>query len=88
MQNQSVGRLALRVEGTNWCAYYANPSTMEGAVFLGSIKLGLVQRPDRKQAFMDLMTAVLGDELEELLGERPEWTKPRPAPEAERSGTA
>jgi hypothetical protein len=28
---QKIGRLALRVEGTMWCAYYAMPDTMDGA---------------------------------------------------------
>ncbi len=37
------GRLALRVEGTLWVAYWAELQTMEGAVFLGSIRLAFVQ---------------------------------------------
>lgn len=32
-----IGRLAMRHEGSNWSAYYAEPGTMEGAIFLGSV---------------------------------------------------
>jgi hypothetical protein len=57
-----IGRLALRVEGENWNAYYALNETMEGAVPLGSIKLGAVTRnPAHKKAFMDLMRGVVSD---------------------------
>lgn len=85
---QQMGRIALRVEGENWNAYYALPNTMEGALYLASIRMALVQRDDRKQAFMNLMRAVVGDIIEGTAGERPEWLSPRPAPEKDRSGNA
>lgn len=81
-----VGRLSLREEGDTWNAYYAQVGTMEGAVFLGSIKLAFVQTPDRKQAFMDLMRDAVGDLIEEATGIRPVWGGPDRAPEHERSG--
>lgn len=64
-----IGRLALRVEGENWNAYYALNETMEDALPLGSIKMGAVMRnPAHKQAFMDLMREVVSDILEDATG--------------------
>ena len=84
-----VGRLALRVEGDNWNAYYAKPNTMEGAVFLGSIGMPfIVANPERKQAFMDMMRDIVADHIQEATGIRPTWGDPKTAPEHERSGTA
>jgi hypothetical protein len=85
---QQIGRLALRVEGDNWNAYYALPDTMEGAIPLGSIRMGAVTHdPARKQAFMDLMQGIVTDFLQERFGERPTWMV-EAAPEYERSGSA
>jgi hypothetical protein len=84
-----VGRLALREEGADWVAYYAQPDTMKGALRLGSIRLRLVQREERKQAFMDLMRAAFADLMEETIGTRPSFPEPpKPAPEHERAGRA
>lgn len=83
-----IGRLAMREEGENWNAYYAMPGTMEGAIFLGSIKLAFVQQPDRKNAFMALMREAVGDLIEEQVGVRPIWGGEKPAPESERGGSA
>ena len=47
-EKQQVGRLAMRVEGDFWRAYYAMPGTMEGALLLGSIAMGAVQREGPK----------------------------------------
>ena len=86
---KQIGRLALRVEGENWNAYYALKETMDGAVFLGSIRMGAVTtKPERKQEFMDLMRHVVEDILEDKLGAWPTWTEPQRAPESERSGSA
>lgn len=82
-----VGRLALRVEGDNWNAYYALPDTMQDPIFLGSIRMGAVTRdPARKQAFMDLMRDVVSDLIEDATGIRPTWGGPQTAPEHERAG--
>lgn len=89
MDKHQIGRLALREEGSTWCAYYALADTMEGAVFLGSIRMGaVVNNPDRKQAFMDLMRDLVADILEEKTGARPTWGGAKSAPEHERSGNA
>ena len=85
-ETSQIGRLALRVEGTWWVAYYALPLTMEGAVELGRIQMALVRHnPDRKQAFMDLMKSYLAELLEAQVGQVPDVLT-QPAPEHERSG--
>ena len=84
------GRLALRVEGDSWVAYYALEMTsMKGAVELGRIAMAAVVVPARKQAFMDLMREVVADMIEDITGDRPIWPdEPQPAPEHERAGEA
>jgi hypothetical protein len=81
-----IGRLAIRVEGDNWNAYYTMPGTMEGAIYLGSIKMQFVQDEGRKKIFMDLMREAVGDLIEDETGVRPIWGGPKTAPESERSG--
>ncbi len=87
---QQVGRLAMRVEGRCWNAYYALTDTMDGAVYLGSIAMAAVlDNPDRKRVFMDMMKDVVSDIIEEKMGARLEWpNEPERAPEHERSGAA
>ena len=84
-----AGRLALRVEGNNWNAYFARPGTMEDAVLLASISMRLVQNEERKDAFLELMKECVADMLEEATGQRPSYPKGiQDAPESERSGNA
>lgn len=42
MSEQQIGRLALRREGKWWAAYYAMPDTMNGALPLGRIRMGIL----------------------------------------------
>lgn len=85
--HRQIGRLALREEGESWVAYYALPNTMDGAVFLGSIRMGAVTTsPARKAAFMDLMRELVADIIEQETGIRPVWGGAHRAPEHERSG--
>jgi hypothetical protein len=79
-----AGRLALRVEGHLWCAYYAQPNTMDGAIFLGSIQVRFVLDKEHKDMFMWLMREAVADILEQNFGQRPDWREPRRAPEHER----
>lgn len=90
MKKAPAGRLAFRVEGDKWTCYYAQENTMEGAVWMGTIAMGIVRDPERKQMFMDLMRHALSDFLEEKFGTAPIWPEPQghPAPESERSGSA
>jgi hypothetical protein len=83
--HDEIGRLALRVEGDFWNAYYALSDTMEDAVFLGSVAMAAVQDPERKAAFMALMREFVADILEAQTGERP-FFGVRPAPHHERGG--
>lgn len=86
-KQEQVGRLAFRVEGDTWVAYFAMPGTMDGALVLGSIKMALVEDADRRRAFMEIMKGAVGDFLEGKFGEVSSWDE-RPAPEHERSGSA
>jgi len=86
---QAPLRLAMRVEGRNWCAYAAKADTMLGALFLGSIAMSFVEHPHqraRKDAFLKMMTESLAEMLGVTLGARDiEWNDPVRAPEHERS---
>lgn len=86
-QYKKMGRLAFREEGENWVAYYALPNTLEGAIFLGSVKMAFVTRDaKRKQAFMRFMREAVGDIIEDATGHRPVWPEgAKPAPEHERT---
>jgi hypothetical protein len=86
MSKKDIGRLAMRVEGDLWVAYYALTGTMEGALFLGSVQLRFMQDDGRKIIFMDLMRDAVADLIEERVGKRPDWRQPEQAPEHERSG--
>jgi hypothetical protein len=85
---RKIGRLAMREEGTLWCAYYAMPDTMDKAIFLGSIRVMLVKgHPERGTAFMDMMRDAVAELLKEQLGVMPEWPDGvQLAPEHERGG--
>lgn len=85
---KQVGRLAFRVEGDMWNAYYALPTTMDGALFLGSIRMVFVHDADRKAAFMDMMRQAVSEILKGETGFSPIWPGPVVAPEHERGGKA
>ena len=83
---KGVGRLAMRVEGQFWAAYYAMPDTMKDAIPLGTIHMRFVQNEKRREMFMWLMQEAVSDIIEEVSGSRPVWPDdPIPAPEHERS---
>jgi hypothetical protein len=89
MKEKKIGRLALRVEGTFWNAYYAMPNTMDGAILLGSIAMRFVEDKTRKAIFMGLMKEAVADLIEEVTGERPIFPDGEiPAPAHERGGNA
>ena len=83
-----VGRLAFRVEGDWWAAYYAKPDSMEGAFELGRIAMRLVQDRARKEAFMTIMRDSISDFMQDIWGQRPDGFITSDAPEHERSGRA
>ena len=82
---KEVGRLAMRVEGDNWNAYYALPGTMKGAILLGSIRMKFVQEKARRDIFLAFMRECVADILEENFGSRPRWGGEHTAPEHERT---
>jgi len=86
-EKPAVGRLALRVEGDWWVAYYAMPKTMDKAIELGRIKMGIVEsNPERKELFMDLMRSAIAELLEQQGVKVENWNEPTTGPEHERSG--
>jgi hypothetical protein len=88
-QLRKIGRLAFRVEGDTWRAYYALTETMDGAIPLGSVAMRFVQTPARRDQFIAFMREAVADLIEESTGTRPQWPDPpQRAPEHERSGSA
>lgn len=84
-----VGRLAFRVEGELWNAYWApSQSSMDGAVHLGSLRMSVARIPDIKQEFFELMRHAFSAAAKDLIGSEPIWDDPKPAPDHERSGSA
>jgi hypothetical protein len=83
-----AGRIALRIEGDQWVAYYAREGTMDGALRLASIYMDAVRNQRRKEAFMALMRDYVSDLIENAVGERPDWNDPERAPEHEKAGRA
>lgn len=82
----SIGRIAMRVEGRWWVAYYAMPDTMDGAIELGRVQMAIVKDPVRKQTFIGLFKSAFEDIFKDKL-EVERWTE-HPAPESEKSGSA
>lgn len=88
MSKQQVGRLAFRVEGDWWVAYYAKPDTMDDAIEMGRIAMGIVQDRERKDMFMSLMKHALEGFFADRGTPVESWNEPQSAPESERSGSA
>lgn len=87
MADPGIGRLAMRVEGDSWNAYWAEPGTMENAILLGSIALSAVKtNMERRHDFMALMLKVASDLFRDMTGEIPSFGEPVTAPKHERSG--
>jgi hypothetical protein len=82
---QEAGRLAMRVEGNWWCAYWARPDTMKDAVPLGTIAMDIVKNKAHKEAFMSIMRSYLSELIEKKTGVKPAAFHTKPAPKSERS---
>jgi len=89
-KQHQVGRLAFRVEGNLWVAYYALPNTMNDAIFLGSIQMAIVQDFSTKHIFMSLMRDAVSAIIKAQSGHDSDWPEPdgRPAPQHEKAGRA
>lgn len=86
-------RLAMRVEGDFWVAYCAMTGTMDGAIEMGRIAMGLVGQDNspsrrRKDNFMAMMQESMSEIIYKMHGEFPTWNDPTRAPEHEKSGRA
>jgi hypothetical protein len=80
------GRLAFRVEGEFWNCYYAASNSMEGAIFMGSILMILVQDNEaNKRRFMGLMKSCLEYMMKTIGVDLEGWSRLREAPEHERT---
>jgi hypothetical protein len=87
MRRQGVGRIAFRVEGEWWNAYWTpRQDSMNEAVHLGSVRMALAVAPDVKASFMDAMKQAFTVATKEALGVAPEFGGAVRAPERERSG--
>lgn len=81
-ERPQVGRIAFRVEGDWWVAYYALPDSMDKALRLATIQMSMVtDSPTRRQTFMDLVR----DYVKEIVPAF-EIADSKTAPEHERSG--
>lgn len=77
-----VGRIAFRVEGDWWVAYYALPDSMERALELARIQMAIVaNHPQRKNTFMKLIQSYVKEVVPAF-----EIANRQSAPEHERSG--
>jgi hypothetical protein len=67
----------MRAQGENLNAYHAMSNTMEGAVWLGSIRVAAaVDNPERQQAFVDTMRDIVSDILKVGGDVRLAWPNP------------
>lgn len=81
----AIGRLAFRVEGPEWVAYWASrQDSMDGAIRLGMIAMSVAANPQVKDAFMSVMKLAFTVAVREAIGQTPQWSEPQPAPEEKR----
>lgn len=82
-------RLALRVEGSRYVAYYADGDSMDGAIEIASMHSGVIDNDLVRERFMEFAREVFDAIMLSAFGVRPEWNgDPTPAPEHERAGRA
>jgi hypothetical protein len=79
-------RLAIRVEGGTVNAYLAKQGTMDGAMLIGSIARGIVEKDRRLwENWKAVMTDAISSVIKGIFDQEPEMIE-RPAPEHERAG--
>lgn len=87
--DQPKFRLAIRHEGAFVNAYYAQMSTMDGAVLIGSIRHNVCQADEATfTMFKALMTDAMRTAVEKSLGLKVVTTHEQDAPEHEKAGHA
>jgi hypothetical protein len=88
-RRHDVGRIAFRVEGQWWNAYWApGQDSMDGAIHLGSVRASLALAPTVKASFMETMKQAFAVVTKEALGVSAEFGDAVLGPERERSGRA
>lgn len=89
-ERMGIGRLAFRVEGHWWTAYWAPELTnMNGAVKLSTIRLTIARNEEVKEAFMSMSRLAFSTMVKEITGQDIiTFNAPEVAPESERSGSA
>lgn len=90
MSEQHVGmRLAFRVEGLRYVAYFADLDSMDGAEEIASMASACLGDDEIRGAFMALSRSIFSAICQEVYGFTPEWKDdPVPAPQHERAGHA
>lgn len=82
-------RLAFRIEGDFWNAYYVpHRYSMKDAILLGSLRLSLASIPSIKSKFMVMMKDAFNYHVRELTGRTIKFNPPQVAPENERTGNS
>lgn len=81
MKTEAPFRIAIRDEGKQVSAYYAEPDTMEGAVWIGSLSKALMNT-----VVLEEWIKVLTGAIDTLSGGQLESWEAQPAPEHERGG--
>jgi hypothetical protein len=88
--SEAPGRIALRIEGKWWVAYWARSMTsMDGAIGLARVRANLVERdPEIKQRFIEFAQFVMTRGLQAVGATVERWNDPVDAAEHEKSGRA
>jgi hypothetical protein len=80
-------RLAMRVEGKMWNAYFAWRDSMKDAILIGSLTMEIASDPIFEARFASLMSDVVASIIEDAAGVRPD-IRVQSAPENEKGGNA
>jgi len=79
------GRLAMRVEGDWWVAYFANPNTMDRALQIGRVHMSVAGI--HKDETLEYFKGVVSKMVKTAAGHDLVWPNaPRTAPEHEKVG--
>ena len=82
-------RIAMRVEGEMWNAYFAPYDSMDDALLFGSIRIAAVHQDEElKELFMDLMKKVLESSLARVSDAKVVRYDLEKAPEHEKAGSS
>ncbi len=86
MPMKDLGRLAMRVEGDWWVAYWAAPNSMKRSTEIARLRMSLAADPVLKEAFLGFCQSAMSVTIKAATGKTPGWNDPVGAPEQEKSG--